>query len=452
MARQYEKRYRLSETDDVLMKLRAILQDVDQRIDAVEIVKEAFEKGNRIDIEALLKALDEDISYKSAAMQELIDEIGDGFTPDRISETVDKRFTSNAEQQAHVDGLAEANNRINARATSAALGVHTAATNNPHGVTAAQVGTLTTAEIDADLELLEALILGTASPAADTLGKIEALLAKHLRGDAAQAFSAAEKQQARANADASHALHFVRGLILSNNAVDAVNDIDISTGAAQNAAVLYVENLAVVTKRLDAAWSAGTGGGGLDAGAKANSQTYHVHALRKQSDGSFDALFSLSATAPTVPPGYDLIQRLGSVCTKSDGSIRRFIQRANHFNWAEAVTVDDFTVTTSLPYGDYTFTYLPRGVDLLVRVRMVVLGPGSGSADATFFPLNALDNSSGYVDNAYISSPINNQTSLLVMVSSDGSAKMALGIAGGSITTSISVRGWEDFTVPRIGG
>ena len=147
-----------------------------------------------------------------------------------------------------------------------------------------------------------------------------------------------------------------------------------------------------------------------------------------------------------------MIQRLGSVCTKSGGGIRRFIQRANHFNWAEAVTADDFTVTTSLPYGVYTFTYLPRGVDLLVRVRMVVLGPGSGAADATFYSPNALNSSSSYVDNAYIGSPTNNQTSLLVMVSSDGSAKMSLGIAGGSITTNISVRGWEDFTVPRIGG
>jgi len=147
MARQYEKRYRLSESDDVLEKLRAIFLDLDQRMDAVEIVKEDFQKGNRLDVDTLLKAINEDLAQKSAAMQEVIDEVNLGFTPDRIAETAEKRFTSDAEQQSHVEGLAEANNRINARATSSALGAHTSRTDNPHRVTAAQVGTLNTLEI-----------------------------------------------------------------------------------------------------------------------------------------------------------------------------------------------------------------------------------------------------------------------------------------------------------------
>nr|WP_298095948.1 hypothetical protein [uncultured Shinella sp.] len=214
--RAYEKRYKISEGDDVLAKLNAILRDLDQRTDAVELVKEAFEQGNRLDVDALLNKITSDIAIKSEAMQELIDETEDGFTPDRILETPLKRFTSDAEQQAHVDGLAEANSRINTRATSAALGAHTARLDNPHAVTAEQVGTLTEAEIDAALDFLEAHILGTASAGADTLGKLEALIGKRVRADAANGFSLAERGQARANIGAGVLAGF-RNKIVNGN-------------------------------------------------------------------------------------------------------------------------------------------------------------------------------------------------------------------------------------------
>lgn len=203
MTRVYEKRYRLSESDDVLDKLDKILRDIDQRMDAVETVKEAFQAGNRLDVDALLKKISDDLAEKSAAMQELLDETEGGFTPDRIHETAEKRFTSDVEQQAHTDAIAAANSRIDARATSASLGAHTSRNDNPHGVTAAQVGTLTTSQIDEDLEILEASIRGGATPAADTLGKVEGLLGKRLKVDGTQAFTLAEKGRALANIGAS---------------------------------------------------------------------------------------------------------------------------------------------------------------------------------------------------------------------------------------------------------
>ncbi len=58
---------------------------------------------------------------------------------------------------------------------------------------------------------------------------------------------------------------------LSNNA-DATNDIDIAVGeAASDGATPFLMTLASsITKRLDAAWSVGTGNGGLDTGSIAN--------------------------------------------------------------------------------------------------------------------------------------------------------------------------------------
>lgn len=208
--RAFEKRYRIRESDDVLEKLNAILLDIDQRTDAVEQVKDEFQQGNRLDVDALLNKITSDLALKSEAMQALIDETAAGFTPDRIHETSEKRFTSDAEQQGHVDAIAEANERIDGSASSDALTAHTSNNSNPHGVTAAQVGTLTTAQIDADLDMLLAEILGTASTPMNTLGKIElavaivtAALDKRVRVDAVQAFSPAESGQALANIGAS---------------------------------------------------------------------------------------------------------------------------------------------------------------------------------------------------------------------------------------------------------
>lgn len=149
MARLFEREYRLREGDDVLDRLEAILRSLDMRTDAIEILGAAFAAGNRLDVDALLKAISEDIALKSAAIQALIDEVDAGFTPDRITETAEKRFTSDAEQQAHVDGLAEANGRITARVTNATFGLHTSNTSNPHNVTAEQVGAATPDQVAA---------------------------------------------------------------------------------------------------------------------------------------------------------------------------------------------------------------------------------------------------------------------------------------------------------------
>jgi hypothetical protein len=118
---------------------------------------------------------------------------------------------------------------------------------------------------------------------------------------------------------------YISGLILSNNAGDPTNDIDIASGMAADSASLYMLSLTgPFTKRLDAAWAVGSGNGGLDTGAIANA-LYNVFVIRKDSDGSIDALFSLSATAPTMPAGYTAKRRLGSIL-RVGATIRTFIQ------------------------------------------------------------------------------------------------------------------------------
>jgi hypothetical protein len=87
-----------------------------------------------------------------------------------------------------------------------------------------------------------------------------------------------------------------------------------------------------MTKQLDASWAVGTDAGGLDTGAVAATTWYYVYIIRKDSDGSIDALFSLSDTEPTMPAGYTYKRRIGEIYTLvTTHYISPFFQVGNRF-------------------------------------------------------------------------------------------------------------------------
>lgn len=121
------------------------------------------------------------------------------------------------------------------------------------------------------------------------------------------------------------------GLTLSNNTTDATNDIDIAAGeaASDDTTPARLTLASALTKRLDAAWAVGTGNGGLDTGSIADT-TYHVWLIRRSDTGVVDALFSTSATSPTMPSGYDQKRRIGSII-RASGAIIAFVQTGDTF-------------------------------------------------------------------------------------------------------------------------
>lgn len=114
---------------------------------------------------------------------------------------------------------------------------------------------------------------------------------------------------------------FLQGFLVTNNAVDANNDVDISPGVFVSSN-FTMNQAASMTKRLDAAWAAGTNNGGLDTGAKAINSTYHVFEIGNPTTGELDAIFSLNPVAPAVmPAGYTRSKRIHSVMTDGSGNI-----------------------------------------------------------------------------------------------------------------------------------
>lgn len=119
---------------------------------------------------------------------------------------------------------------------------------------------------------------------------------------------------------------WISGLVQSQ-AVDTDHDTTISVGSARdstNAANLVLA--AAITKQIDAAWAVGTAAGGLDgtesvAGTPDANTWYYIWLILRSDTGVVDALYSESATAPTMPTNYDYKRLIGAVLTDGSANI-----------------------------------------------------------------------------------------------------------------------------------
>lgn len=158
------------------------------------------------------------------------------------------------------------------------------------------------------------------------------------------------------------------GLTLANNGSDATNDIDFAAGQCVDSTGAAFWASSALTKRLDATFVAGNNAGGLDTGVASNT-TYHCFAIRKDSDGSGDFLFSLSATAPTMPTGYTYFRRIGSILRES-GAIVAFVQNGDRFLRSVPIR----SVATSAPGTSAVLATMavPSGVRVLANLAVMV--------------------------------------------------------------------------------
>ncbi|MQX36806.1 hypothetical protein [Roseospira navarrensis] len=128
----------------------------------------------------------------------------------------------------------------------------------------------------------------------------------------------------------------VRGLETAPAAGLATVAVTLSPGAclavAGGAGLLRLD--APLTKRMDAAWSAGDGAGGLDTGAVAAGTRYALWLITDDAAGTLDALISESFTAPTAPIGWTARRRIGTLVTDGAGTLRAWVQ------WGDRIEYD----------------------------------------------------------------------------------------------------------------
>ena len=150
-----------------------------------------------------------------------------------------------------------------------------------------------------------------------------------------------------------------RGLICSMD-TDADHDVAISVGGVKDATnTVNMTLAAILTKRIDSPWTVGDNNGGIkvaSGGVLANTM-YYIWLIKRSDTGVVDALFSLSATDPTLPTNYDYERLIGSVLTNSSSTIVSFTQSGDYFQYLEFDSggpvndIADASVTTSYETG-----------------------------------------------------------------------------------------------------
>jgi hypothetical protein len=239
---------------------------------------------------------------------------------------------------------------------------------------------------------------------------------------------------------------FLFGCTLSNTAGDLVNDISIAAGKARDATDgVNIILAAALTKRLDANWAVGDAQGGLDTGSAANG-TYHVWLIKRSDTGVVDALFSASATTPTMPASYDFKRRIGSILREA-ASIVAFRQAGDRF-WRSVPTGD---VNDNNPGAAAITRTLKVPIGIQVDA-MVIHSVTIGSSGTLYFGLlsSLLDTSSVpsvavhdvvIVDNADASG---DSVSREITTNTSGQIRSRLSGSIASTIETVTTLGWID--------
>ncbi len=184
----------------------------------------------------------------------------------------------------------------------------------------------------------------------------------------------------------------ITGLVPANNVATPLTQLDISAGSARSSDLTTDITLAVGITKIEGAWAAGTGNGGLDSGTTfATNSNYHIHLIYHPTGPVIDILFSTSATAPTLPGGYTKSRRIGCFQTDSAGDIVPAQWRADgSVQYAFPIvilsrslaTISLLTLAPTTPAASRAGT-VPLGVKVKIKSQIVLFN--NGGADLAFY-------------------------------------------------------------------
>jgi hypothetical protein len=208
--------------------------------------------------------------------------------------------------------------------------------------------------------------------------------------------------QTLASALSSNALPlgYFSGFTLSNNGGAPNTTVDTGPGTARSSDntvdITLASSLSGILQS-SGAWAAGNNQNKLDDGAKAINTCYHVFAIRKTSDGTADILFSLSATAPTMPSGYAGFVLINYVRTNASGNIIPFINKGD-MTWYKTPIKDVTLSAISSQVGTYQLS-LSSGIAVEALLYCEISGdqPAAYISSPDMTDLTPLGLGAGYV-------------------------------------------------------
>lgn len=154
---------------------------------------------------------------------------------------------------------------------------------------------------------------------------------------------------------------YLAGLTMST--AGAAATMTVAAGQASDSTNVAMMTLASSIAKTTSAWAVGSAAGGLDTGAIANGTWYHFYQIMRLDTGVVDVLFSLSASAPTMPTSYTLKRRIGSGLTNGSAQWVAFTQDGDYFRLAASVR-DVSTTNPGTSAVTATLASVPSGLNV----------------------------------------------------------------------------------------
>lgn len=161
---------------------------------------------------------------------------------------------------------------------------------------------------------------------------------------------------------------YIAGLVGST--AGSSTTLTVAAGMAADSTNATLMSLAASEAKTTSAWAVGTGQGGLDTGAIANSTWYHWYLIRRPDTGLVDVIFSLSASAPTLPTNYTQYRRILSAKTNGSAQWTSFVQDGDMFQWLTPV-LDVNATSTGTAAVTRTLT-VPTGLRVDAKLNVGV--------------------------------------------------------------------------------
>ena len=236
------------------------------------------------------------------------------------------------------------------------------------------------------------------------------------------------------------------GLTLSTAGASAT--MSIAAGQATDSANAVVMNTAA-TSKTTAAWAVGAGNGGLDTGAIANNSWYHFYLIRRPDTGVVDAIFSLSATAPTLPASYTQYRRIGAGRTNGTAQWTPFIQDGDLFQWLTSFA--DVSVVNPGTAAVLRTMTVPFGINVVALIQVSLINTGTAGTAFNLFSDPAITDVAPSTLLSDIAGPANVAGSnaysagrLQVRTSNVQNIRTRLSFSDVSVTLTINTTGWID--------
>lgn len=248
------------------------------------------------------------------------------------------------------------------------------------------------------------------------------------------------------------------GVILVNNTGDTAHDIDFNIGKWRSFDdTTNLELSALMTKRIDANWVAGTGNGGFPSGISLSQDTWYHGFLIGKTDGTTDAGFDSDLTAVNLladATGYTKYRRVGSIKTEATTTnIIQFIQYDNLFLWDSPLAAFDYTgnpaaavsATLKTPLGIKTNAYVYSDLSAGIEGAQPVIYSYLSSKDTT--DLNPVTVGSARSLRVQTNNVRGTQGSGDFYVVTDVNSQIRARTGGGGATTTLEIgtKGWLDF-------